>query len=215
MYQQPELLKHLLHFCEFIALVAGIVKYKSLKNSYWKWFVIYLAYIFAYEIISWTAKYVLKYYIGTFQSYIHIPIEYLFLFWLFAYTSLKNKVLFWWLSALFLISIVVDNYLKPKDFSFMSLSTTVGNLILLILVMLEFLNQIKSDAIMRFKENKMFYINIGVTLFYIGNMPFFALYYDILEIPKYWNNYYVYFMVSNCLMYLLFAASFVWGKVKS
>jgi hypothetical protein len=97
----------------------------------------------------------------------------------------------------------------------MSLNTTVGNLFLLILVMLEFLNQIKSDMIMSFKENKMFYINIGVTLFYIGNMPFFALYFDILEIPKYWNNYYIYFMVSNCLMYLLFAASFVWGKVKS
>lgn len=215
MYQQPVILKHLLLFCEFIALVAGLLMYKSLNKSYWKWFIIYLGYIFIYEIVTHLLKVEFKYKIGVFQSYVHIPLEYLFLFWLFAYKSLKNKTLFWWLSILFLISLVIDNYIKPKGFSFMSLNTTVGNLFLLILVMLEFLNQIKSDMIMSFKENKMFYINIGVTLFYIGNMPFFALYFDILEIPKYWNNYYIYFMVSNCLMYLLFAASFVWGKVKS
>jgi len=215
MYQQPVILKHLLLFCEFIALVAGLLMYKSLNKSYWKWFAIYLGYIFIYEIVTHILKVEFKYKIGVFQSYVHIPLEYLFLFWLFAYKSLKNKTLFWWLSILFLVSLVIDNYIKPKGFSFMSLNTTVGNLFLLILVMLEFLNQIKSDAIMRFKENKMFYINIGVTLFYIGNMPFFALYFNILEVPDYWNNYYIYFMVSNCLMYLLFAASFVWGKVKS
>lgn len=215
MYQQPQILIHLLHLCEFIALVVGIIKFKSLKNSYWKWFVFYLAYIFVYEIISYIAKAEFKSKIGFFQSYVHIPIEYLFLFWLFAIKSLKNKALFWCLSLLFLVSLVFDDYLKQKDYSFLSLNTTVGNLFLLILVMSEFLKQIKSDAILNFKENKMFYINIGVTFFYIGNMPFFALYFDILEIPKYWNSYYIYFMVSNCLMYLLFAASFIWGKVKS
>ena len=139
MYQQPVILKHLLHLCEFIALVAGLLMYKSLNKSYWKWFIIYLGYIFIYEIVTHLLKVEFKYKIGVFQSYVHIPLEYLFLFWLFAYKSLKNKTLFWWLSILFLISLVIDNYIKPKGFSFMSLNTTVGNLFLLILVMLEFL----------------------------------------------------------------------------
>ncbi len=215
MYEQPKILVHLLHLCEFIALVAGIIKFKSLKNSYWKWFVFYLAYILVYEIISYIAKVEFKYKIGAFQSYIHIPIEYLFLFWLFAVKSLKNKVLFWILCLVFLISLIIENYLKPTGYTFLSLNTTVGNLLLLILVMSEILNQMKSDTILNFKENKMFYINLGVTLFYIGNMPFFALYFNILEIPDYWNSYYIYFMISNCIMYLLFTASFIWGKVKS
>ncbi len=215
MYEQPKILVHLLHLCEFIALVAGIIKFKSLKNSYWKWFVFYLAYIFVYEIISYIAKVEFKYKIGAFQSYIHMPIEYLFLFWLFAVKSLQKKVLFYWFSVLFFLSFVIDTRLQQEDFTFKSLNTTIGNLLLLILVMLEFNKQIKSDAILYFKENKMFYINIGVTLFYVGNMPFFGWYMPILKYPEIWNDFYKYFMVSNCIMYLLFAASFVWGKVKS
>lgn len=215
MYEQPKILVHLLHLCEFIALVAGIIKFKSLKNSYWKWFVFYLAYILLYEIISYIAKVEFKYKIGAFQSYIHMPIEYLFLFWLFAVKSLQKKVLFYWFSVLFFLSFVIDTRLQQEDFTFKSLNTTIGNLLLLILVMLEFNKQIKSDAILYFKENKMFYINIGVTLFYVGNMPFFGWYMPILKYPEIWNDFYKYFMVSNCIMYLLFAASFVWGKVKS
>lgn len=215
MYEQPKILVHLLHLCEFIALVAGIIKFKSLKNSYWKWFVFYLAYILVYEIISYIAKVEFKYKIGAFQSYIHMPIEYLFLFWLFAVKSLQKKVLFYWFSVLFFLSFVIDTRLQQEDFTFKSLNTTIGNLLLLILVMLEFNKQIKSDAILYFKENKMFYINIGVTLFYVGNMPFFGWYMPILKYPEIWNDFYKYFMVSNCIMYLLFAASFVWGKVKS
>lgn len=215
MYEQPKILVHLLHLCEFIALVAGIIKFKSLKNSYWKWFVFYLAYIVVYEIISYIAKVEFKYKIGAFQSYIHIPIEYLFLFWLFAVKSLQKKVLFYWFSVLFFLSFVIDTRLQQGDFTFKSLNTTIGNLLLLILVMLEFNKQIKSDAILYFKENKMFYINIGVTLFYVGNMPFFGWYMPILKYPEIWNDFYKYFMISNCIMYLLFAASFVWGKVKS
>lgn len=215
MYEQPKILVHLLHLCEFIALVAGIIKFKSLKNSYWKWFVFYLAYILVYEIISYIAKVEFKYKIGAFQSYIHMPIEYLFLFWLFAVKSLQKKVLFYWFSVLFFLSFVIDTRLQQGDFTFKSLNTTIGNLLLLILVMLEFNKQIKSDAILYFKENKMFYINIGVTLFYVGNMPFFGWYMPILKYPDIWNDFFKYFMISNCIMYLLFAASFVWGKVKS
>ena len=215
MYEQPKILVHLLHLCEFIALVAGIIKFKSLKNSYWKWFVFYLAYILVYEIISYIAKVEFKYKIGAFQSYIHMPIEYLFLFWLFAVKSLQKKVLFYWFSVLFFLSFVIDTRLQQGDFTFKSLNTTIGNLLLLILVMLEFNMQIKSDAILYFKENKMFYINIGVTLFYVGNMPFFGWYMPIIKYPDIWNDFFKYFMISNCIMYLLFAASFVWGKVKS
>jgi hypothetical protein len=104
--------------------------------------------------------------------------------------------------------------LKQNNFTFMSLNTTFGTLLLLILVFIELIKQIKSDSIIYFKNNKMFYINIGVILFYIGNMPFFGWYYPILKFPEIWNSYYIYFMISNCIMYLLFAASFVWGKTK-
>ncbi len=85
----------------------------------------------------------------------------------------------------------------------------------MILVFLEFKKQIQNDDILAFPENKMFYINIGIMLFYVGTLPFFSLYHLLLKEPEIWNIYYLYFLISNCIMYLLFTASFIWGKQKS
>jgi hypothetical protein len=95
-----------------------------------------------------------------------------------------------------------------------SINLTIGTTILTFLVVMEFIKQIKNDNILKFKENKMFYINAGVILFYIGTYPYFA-FSEILSTDDYvevWNVYYVYFLLSNYAMYLLFAASFIWGK---
>ncbi len=214
MYKTPSFLIDLLHICEFTALIIGVFKLSSLKNSYWKWFVYYLSCIFFYEILSYVLKNNFNIDIAEYMSLLIIPIEFIFLYWLYAYNSLKNKILFWIFSILFLVSLVVEKFFINTNFTFKSLNNTFGTLLLLVLVVLEFSRQIKSDRIINFKEDKMFYINIGVILFYIGNMPFFGLYQSILDYPNIWNKYYYYFMLSNSTMYLLFASSFIWGKTK-
>ena len=97
-----------------------------------------------------------------------------------------------------------------------SLSFTMGIVFFCILVIMEFLKQIKSDEILYFKENKMFYIIVGVILGYLGTFPFLTfnkiLYTNHIQI---WNVLYVFYMFLNSLMYLLFAASFIWGKRQS
>jgi hypothetical protein len=215
MYIEQPFLKVLLHVCEFIAVIIGVIKLNSLKNSYWKWFVFYLMYIFVYEIISFHLSNNLGISIRKYLALVQIPIEFIFFYWLYAFQSLKNKKLFWSLTIIYLFSLIIEYNLTTKLFTFKSLNNTIGTLLLLILVFLEFIKQIKSDTILNFKQNKMFYINTGVILFYIGNMPFFGLYSSILKFPDIWNSYYVYFLVSNCIMYLLFAASFIWGKHRS
>lgn len=197
-------------------MLIGIFKLESLKKSYWKWFVFYLIYIFIYENITAFLAFELNQNIEKVTSLIQVPLEFIFLFWLFAYKSMNLKKLFWIFIVSYLFSLFLEyNLTNLKSFTFLSLNKTFGTLLLLILVVLEFRKQIKGDTILNFKIDKMFYINIGVILFYVGNMPFFGLYFSILKFPEIWNSYYVYFMLSNCLMYLLFAASFIWGKVKS
>lgn len=214
MYNQPGILVTLLHCCEFIAMIMSVLYFNEVKNSYWKWFTFYLIYIFIYEI---TSLYIISYTdISTnfYLSHIQIPLEFIFFFWLFAYKSLKQKLLFFCAVFIYLSSLVIESQVTNTNFVFTSINNITGTFILLLLVILEFIKQIKSDAILLFKKNKMFYINIGVILFYIGSMPFMGLYNYILKIPEIWNNYYIYFMLSNSAMYLLFAASFIWGKEK-
>ncbi len=95
------------------------------------------------------------------------------------------------------------------------MSYTIGVFLLAILSFLEFLKQIKSDEILNFKGNKMFYINIGVLIFYIGTLPFFAFDKILLDNNRtLWDSYLTFFLFSVNIINLFYIASFIWGKSK-
>ncbi|PHS06594.1 MAG: hypothetical protein COA88_10335 [Kordia sp.] len=202
---------------EFVAALVGFMYILKLKNSYWKYFSFYLFFIFLQEFLGVNNIPFFNIPKEYYYAFIGIPIQYLFWIWLYAYKSLKNKKLFVVFIIIYLSTYFpVELYYQKIDLVY-SLNLTVGTILLMILIVLEFKKQIITDDILKFKENKMFYINIGVMLFYVGTYPYFTfrkilledVYIDIREF------YYFYFLVSNYLMYLLFTASFIWGKQES
>ena len=202
-------------FAEFFSALVGVLYLYKLRNSYWKWFSIYLIVIFIQEYF-WLGN-SSDYYITNVEYYVFlgIPFQYIFLYWLYAFKSLKKKNLFILCSIAYILTLGVAVGLVEIS-KVLAFSTTVGTLILTVLVVLEFIKQIKNDDILKFRENKMFYINIAMVLFYIGTYPYHVFgrefYIDYKEID---HIYYIYFLIANCIMYLLFAASFIWGKEES
>ncbi|WP_236554570.1 hypothetical protein [Flavobacterium sp. 9AF] len=185
-----------------------------MNKSFWVYFCFYLIILtfsdFFIGAIS-KATHIKKQHI---YAYFIIPLQFIFFYWLYAYKSLQKKKLFWLFLFLYILSFIpVELYFARLTVVY-SFNYTVGSFLLMILVCLEFLKQIINDDILKFKQNKMFYINIGIMLFYVGTLPFFGLYNLIVKEPEIWNIYYLYFLLSNCLMYLLFTASFIWGKAK-
>lgn len=213
MEYQP-LLTNLLLKLEILASVVGMLLIYKHKSTYWIYFVFYLTFIsfadyFSLEITNFFNIKKQLYY-----AYIVIPIQFIFFYWLYALKSLKNKQLFWVCIILYLLSFIpVELYFSKLKVVY-SFNYTIGTLILMYLVILEFKKQIVTDDILQFPRNKMFYINFGVILFYVGNLPFFGLYNLLIKELSIWNIYYIYYLISNCIMYLLFSASFIWGKVK-
>lgn len=205
-----------INLTEGLTVLVGIFFYKSLKNTYWKWFVIYISFIAISDIFGdfgfEHSPYIKKLYYDFFV----IPIEFLFFYWLYAKNSLKLEKLFWTCCLIYLVFFILHFFNLDKIRSISSMSYTVGVFLLSIMVYLEFIKQIKSDDILNFQHNKMFYINIGILLFYVGTLPFFAfdklLYLNNNEL---WSNYKTFFLLSVNIMYLLFTASFIWGKPKS
>lgn len=210
-----ELLKTLastMNFAEAIPVVVGLYFYKKIKNTYWKWFLYYLAFIFCIEFLSyneiiWDASRI-KYIYG----FAIIPIEFLFMYWLYTCKSLKNNKLFWLFTVVYLTSFIPHLYLESEKTMVYSFNYVVGSFLIGILVFLEYLKQIRSDEIIRFKENMMFYVNLGVSLLYVGTLPLFSFYAIIYKNNEIFTNYYVYFLLINQLMYLLFSMAFLWGK---
>lgn len=197
---------------EFIAALTAVVYFSKLKKVVWKVFAIYLVYIFLQELNFYFNESLFSIGKKQYINFIGIPIEYIFLYWVFAYHSLKNQKLFFLFSIVYLVSLLSESYWELEGVV-KSFSYTIGILLLSFLLIMEFMKQIKSDEILHFKKNKMFYITIGVILGYIGSFTFFTfnsvLHTNHLEL---WYGFHVFFISMNTIMYLLFAASFIWGK---
>lgn len=176
------------------------------------YFSIFLIFIFCCEIFGKFAENYISYPKNLFFNYFVIPIEFIFFYWLYAYQSLKNKKLFFLFSALFLLAFIPNELYFVKNKHIFSFNYTFGSLLMMFLVIMEYYKQVNSENILNFFKNRMFYINLGVTLFYIGTLPFWAFYFQLLEHMDIWSLYYSYFLLSGIMMYLLFASSFIWGK---
>lgn len=203
-------------FFELACMLIAISQFKKVKDSYWKWFVFYLIFIVIVEFFSYFflqfSPNLRKYFFDLFV----IPVEFIFFYWLYAKKSLQNEKLFKICCFIYLAFFIVHLFILDSIRIISSMSYTIGVLLLAIMVYLEFIKQIESDEILNYKTNKMFYINVGVLLFYVGTLPFFAFDKLLFENNKYlWNLYYCFFLVSVNVMYILFAASFLWGKQKS
>jgi hypothetical protein len=213
MKYQPELLKLLLCL-EFIAALVSLIYIPKCKRTYWIWFIFYLNFIFVFDYFSEQISNFLMIKKQFYFAYFIIPIQFLFFYWLYAVKSLRKIKLFWIFSLTYLLSFIPIELYFSKLKVVYSFNLVIGTILLMFLIFLEFLKQIKNDDILEFSKNKMFYINIGLVLFYVGTLPFFALYNLLINELQIWNAYYLYFMISNCVMYLLFSISFICGRTK-
>lgn len=215
MYNYYPFLNKLLLGAEFTTALISLYYLPKIKYTYWKWFTFYLCFVFIQEFLWKDTKFIFNIKKQEYYAFLGIPFQYLFLYWLYGLKSLKSKKIFFISSLIYLTTFIPFEIFDQKIRILYPVNLTIGSIILIVLVVLEFLKQIRNDNILKFKENKMFYINLGVILFYVGTYPFSAFYHELLKHIDIWNAYYFYFVTSNIFMYLLFAASFIWGKHQS
>ena len=223
---------NILFFFELTACVTGIFYYNKLKTSYWKYFPLYLIFIVCSEIFG---RFLLQHYPypkcliynTNFFTYFEIPVEFLFFIWLFYISGTNNRqrIIPVLCAVIYLISLLSGIlFFIAKYQNFDSVSYTIGNLALLILILRFFVRLVSSDELVNFRENKLFWVCLGLLLFYLGSFP----YYNFISLPdssfvnligiEHQNLFNVYKNIVfglNSLMYIMFTVSFIWGKTHS
>ena len=210
-------LQHLIKYMELAAAVTGFIYWKKLKKNYYKWFPVYLAIIAACEFIGYLLK--LKAIAGNKElySYFVIPLEFLFFHWMYYKTfGKKGKTVVLICSALYLLSFVAENFIiQGTNLFFFSLSYSIGNITLLVLIIIYFLDLMKSQRIIVFYKDLFFWINSGLVLFYLGTFPYYGLFNFLVK-----ENYDIFIgltwamVILDLLMYLFFIIGFIWSKQK-
>lgn len=198
---------------ELLAAIIGLINWQRVKNNYWKWFPFYLLLLPILETLTyWTPKAMINY----INTFIIIPIEFLFFCWLFYKNSQQKKIVILG-SCIYIVSFIAEMLLaeKMKSRYFFSFSYSIGNLILLIFILRYFYYLIFTERILFFYRERMFWVALGLLVFYLGTFPYFGLY--NLLVTKHFKLLISYTWVEIFLdytMYLLFAASFIWGREK-
>jgi len=210
----------ILRFAEVLACVLGFVYWKKVKGSYWKAFPFYLLFIVFSEAFGHYTKVhneilLNKYYFLVLE----IPSEFLFFYYIF-FKAFKTRSYRWLpvvCTCIYILSWFTDMFfLGSHVFWFYSFSDTMGNLLLLVLILRYFLQLLSGDEILGFKNDMLFWVCIGLLLYHLGTFPLYGLK-NVLYI-RFKNIYNVYKYLENILdslMYFLFAFSFIWGKPKS
>src|ERR1044071_517630 len=164
------MLSVVLNVLEALAAVFAFLFWQRTKYSYWRSFPFYLMFIVAAELVGRyleyknfnTSNYAL-------YNYLVIPVEFLFFFWIFhhAFNKSKYKSLPMWCGGIYMACWLVDVfYLGRHNFFFYSFSYTIGNLLLLVLILRFFFQLVTGDAILRFRKDMMFWVSAGLLIYY-------------------------------------------------
>ncbi len=197
---------------EAIAALVSIIYFNREKKLHWKLFALYLIAIFLCESSVKWAEEALRIDRIIFYNYFVMPLQFIFFYWLYAVKSLKKPKLFYIFSLLYFAAFIPQLSIFVERKVVYAPNYTLGCIFLMVLIVMEYYKQVNSTEILKFRTNRMFYINLGNTLFYIGTLPFMTFMSLLWEYRDIWDLYFAYFQISGAIMYLLFASAFIWGK---
>ncbi len=215
-----QVLTNILRIAEAAACVCGFLTWQRWRSTPFKWYTFYLLFIVVAEsLAAWSRPYKLDSLRVDFFTYIVVPCEFLSTFALFAAVAKTRKTK--WLPVLcagiYLVSLVVNAvFLEGRQHVYDSFNYTVGNLLMLVLIMSFIGRLLTSDDVLYFRHNIMFWFCSGWLLFYLGTLPYYGLSNILVyQYPEIYRAYSYLAYALNIIMYLLFAAGYIWGKPRS
>ena len=143
-----------------------------------------------------------------------IPLQVIYYFWLINRNIVSNKRLYYIGLGIFLIWVIVECFrlVKLDGYFFNSSSYMVANLLMLAHILRYFYQLSKNDRILFFYKERMFWVSLGLLIFWLGCLPFFGIFnYLVINYPKVFTIYFNVTLLFNFIMYTCFLISFIWA----
>lgn len=142
-----------------------------------------------------------------------IPLQFIYYFWIINKNIVTGKKLYYLSTIIYLISVIVE-LIVPLNFikHFFSISFSIGNILLVVNILRYFYQLTQSDKILNFYKLQMFWISLGLLIFWLGSLPFYGLFnYLFKNFNTIFGFYYNIVLIFNYIMYTCFLIGFVWG----
>lgn len=211
-----ELLRHCVRISEILAFVIGMFCFDKKDAIHWKLFPFYIGAVAVIELLGWYfATQKLYSENNLLYRFVGFPVQFIFLFWLLGQIIEVRYKAFFVSTLVYVVCWILEYYFIPKEGHItMSMSFSVANLILLILVFIYFYQIINAEQLLTFYHQRSFWVSLGVLLYYLGGFPYYGLFNALLKNYDFFLIYTHIILVLATLMYLCFSISFIWGKEK-
>jgi hypothetical protein len=202
---------------QLIPVLVGLFYYKKFKNSFYKYFIWLLVYVFIQEYIAlFYGTYVD---IGNNSIIMNIfnIINFLFLFRLFYEFAeqhiFKKTIIFFvtsYVVALLyeIVFVKIDYHTKTQVIPFM-----IGGLGILICVLLYFYQILNSDKLIRVHRDFMFWVCTGYFIYYLAYVPFKIKQNYFAQLDDYTYLFKI-LIIATFIKGVLLIIGFIWSKKK-
>lgn len=208
------------YFFIYIFLVGafGLFYTRKQPKSYWAtfpWFLIIVALLDGGGLVI-NQKFLRTYPKLNFYYYqlLVIPFQVIYYFWLINRNIVTGKRVYYTGIVLFLISVFLEGFavIKLEGYFFNSFSYMVANLLMLAHILRYFYQLSKNDRILFFYRERMFWVSLGLLVFWLGALPLFGIFnYLVTNYPKVFMIYFNLILIFNFIMYTCFLISFIWA----
>lgn len=202
----------------YIVLVGifGLIYTWNQPKSYWKSFPVFLIVLGVLdESGSIVSKHFGQVYVTYYYTLFIIPFQIIYFLWILNKNMKTDRRLHYLGLVLYFSSVIAEIliYRNNKSPYFMSLSYTVGNLVLLANILRYFYQLSISEKILTFFQERMFWISLGLLIFWLGALPYYGIFNFLYDsYPGIFTFYYPFMMLFNYTMYTCFLVSFIWGR---
>jgi hypothetical protein len=182
---------------------------KKFKNSIYKYFAYFLVFLCITETLSQIFN---KNNALVYNFYTLIAFNFYFIFYYQIFREQKNKRIMVLFILSFMIFYIVDTLFLTKDLFYHLLNNTVvfGSFLTIITLIVFLFEIIKNkDIVFNIKKTFIFWVSVGLLLFYIGILPIMITFYYLKT-----DNNQIYSVIITLLNYIMLG-SFSYGYIYS
>ena len=208
---------------QLLAAIVGTIYFYKYKNTSLKYFLFLLWYIVFTDFFSLYASKTGTLTFYTDENGNHYTVWFYNLLRLVTFTTLffvyhnylNNLKFKKWIKVFSIIYIIIfitnwlfiQNFIKEKS----ELPRIMGSLFLIATVIFYFIELLSSEKIVVFHKMLLFWISVGLLLFYTGTIPFVLKYNGYALIPGIHELFLIIYVLA-IIMYLTFTFGFIWSK---
>ncbi len=209
------LIKNSVKYLELITAIVAAIYYYKYKSSSLKWFPFLLFYIALNDF----AGYFLREYLNIRHNAILYNVMYVFNFTILLYIykshvkNLISKRVINYFIYTYILSVIINGFYVNYFDKAQSIPFIIGSLFLIISIIIYFIEILNSEEILSIKKNLLFYISVGLLLYYTSSIPFRIVqnYYQTTYINTLYGIKFCFVIIMN----LFFIYGFICSKQKT